>query len=337
MLRRNADIPRQPCNKLIWVVVPSSTVAICFATCDGSQSHTKCKGILGRDCSPPSPVPAHKLASKQAYLSIWFSTLLSFGPHLWFCLSQWCHVLRDCGTILQGASKHITTTLWRVIRHQHDLDSHFAQTSECQASLYIIKCYSMCSCKLACSIIYIYKFTQITQTPGKLLWLPFWNKLPLPVGIEPLKATCFWMTETEKPFDALGSSSNKVSCKIPCKENNLIQLTMFGFLYLSLGICHPLCCHQNATLVTLHKSQDWLFEYFKFKIITGNRNSTIEPFPALTQGPSFTHFTHFDAQSFHLFPLRIFCVHLCFGFVSKDGKRAMWMYDNCNIYGIYDI
>ena len=110
------------------------------------------------------PVPAHKLASKQAYLSIWFSTLLSFGPHLWFCLSQWCHVLRDCGTILQGASKHITTTLWRVIRHQHDLDSHFARTSECQASLYIINCYSMCSCKLACSIIYIYKFTQITNT-----------------------------------------------------------------------------------------------------------------------------------------------------------------------------
>ena len=166
MLRRNVDIPRQPCNKLIWAVVLSSTVAICFATCDGSQSHTKCKGILGRDCSPPSPVPAHKLASKQAYLSIWFSTLLSFGPHLWFCLSQWCHVLRDCGTILQGASKHITTTLWRVIRHQHDLDSHFARTSECQASLYIIKCYSMCSCKLACSIIYIYiyKFTQITNT-----------------------------------------------------------------------------------------------------------------------------------------------------------------------------
>ena len=221
------DIPRQPCNKLVWVVVPSSTDAICFATCDGSQSHTKCEGILGRDCSPPSPVPAHKLASKQAYLSIWFSTLLSFGPHLWFCLSQWCHVLRDCGTILQGASKHITTTLWRVIQHQHDLDSHFAQTSECQASLYIIKCYSMCSCRLACSIINIYKFTQITQTPGKLLWLPFWNKLPLPVGIEPLNV--------------------------------------------------------------------------------------------------------------HLFPLRIYCVHLCSGFVSKDGKRAMWMYDNCNIYGIYDI
>ena len=55
---------RQPCNKLIWVVVTSSTVAICFASWDRSQSHTI--AILGRDCSPPSPVPAHKLASKQA-------------------------------------------------------------------------------------------------------------------------------------------------------------------------------------------------------------------------------------------------------------------------------
>ena len=151
-------------------------------------------------------------ASKQAYLSIWFSTLLSLGPHLWFCLSQWCHVLGDCGTILQGASKHITT-LWRV-RHQHDLDlSHFARTSECQAGLYIdykVLQYVFLSVGM---FHHIYIYLKITinlhksQTPGKLLWLPFWNKLPLPVGIEPLKATCFWMTK--KPFDALGSSSNK--------------------------------------------------------------------------------------------------------------------------------
>ena len=110
-------------------------------------------------------------ASKQAYLSIWFSTLLSLGPHLWFCLSQWCHVLGDCGTILQGASKHITT-LWRV-RHQHDLDlSHFARTSECQAGLYIdykVLQYVFLSVGMFHHIyIYIsknyYKFTQITNT-----------------------------------------------------------------------------------------------------------------------------------------------------------------------------
>ena len=174
ILRRHVDIPRQPCNKLIWVVVTSSTVAICFASWDRSQSHTI--AILGRDCSPPSPVPAHKLASKQAskqanMLSIWFSTLLSFGPHLWFCLSQWCHVLRDCGTILQGASKHITTMPWRVIQYQHCERALIwtyrilHRTSECQAGLYIDHkgVDSMCSCKLACSIKNISK----SQTPAK--------------------------------------------------------------------------------------------------------------------------------------------------------------------------
>ena len=110
---------------------------------------------------------------------------------------------------------------------------------------------------------------------------------------------------------------------------------MFGFLYLSLGICHPLRCHRNATLaVTLHKSQDKLSEYFKLKIIAGTTIALLNHFRHWPQGPSFTHFTHFEAQSFPLFPLRIYCVHLCSGSVSKNGKGAMWIDDNCNIYGI---
>jgi hypothetical protein len=107
---------------------------------------------------------------------------------------------------------------------------------------------------------------------------------------------------------------------------------MFGFLYLSLGICHPLRCHRNATLaVTLHKSQDKLSEYFKLKIIAGTTIALLNHFRHWPQGPSFTHFTHFEAQSFPLFPLRIYCVHLCSGSVSKNGKGAMWIDDNCNI------
>ena len=142
-----------------------------IAITHNSHFGPRLQSTITRACAQASK-QASKQTSKQAnMLSIWFSTLLSFGPHLWFCLSQWCHVLRDCGTILQGASKHITTMPWRVIQYQHCERALIwtyrilHRTSECQAGLYIDHkgVDSMCSCKLACSIKNISK----SQTPAK--------------------------------------------------------------------------------------------------------------------------------------------------------------------------
>ena len=142
-----------------------------IAITHNSHFGPRLQSTITRACAQASK-QASKQTSKQAnMLSIWFSTLLSFGPHLWFCLSQWCHVLRDCGTILQGASKHITPMPWRVIQYQHCERALIwtyrilHRTSECQAGLYIDHkgVDSMCSCKLACSIKNISK----SQTPAK--------------------------------------------------------------------------------------------------------------------------------------------------------------------------
>ena len=72
---------------------------------------------------------------------------------------------------------------------------------------------------------------------------------------------------------------------------------------------------QNATLVvTLHKSQDWLFIAIRVSLqiqYPGNHKSTIEPFPAWGPSPEkFTHFAHADAHSLH-FPCRFLSVFIC--------------------------
>ena len=150
-------------------------------------------------------------------LSIWFSTLLSFGPHLWFCLSQWCHVLRDCGTILQGASKHITTMPWRVIQYQHCERALIwtyrilHRTSECQAGLYIDH-KGLTYVFLQVGMLH-HKHSQITNTCKIPCWsetsacqrtCPFDTNVPLPVAIEPLTGLTMW------PLDALESHSRSL-------------------------------------------------------------------------------------------------------------------------------
>ena len=188
-----------------------------IAITHNSHFGPRLQSTITRACAQASK-QASKQTSKQAnMLSIWFSTLLSFGPHLWFCLSQWCHVLRDCGTILQGASKHITTMPWRVIQYQHCERALIwtyrilHRTSECQAGLYIDH-KGLTVCVLASWHAPSKTFPNHKHLQNTLLkWneclskdMPFWHKCATPDGYEPLTGLTMW------PLDALESHSRSL-------------------------------------------------------------------------------------------------------------------------------
>lgn len=103
------------------------------------------------------------------------------------------------------------------------------------------------------------------------------------------------------------------------------------------------CCHTKATLdVTLRKSHN-IFRKICYSNVASNSRSKRPQEQCLTvssmwaQDQTFTHFTYFDTQSFPSFSLRISCVHLCSGSVSRDGKERIRMCDISDIYGIYDV